>query len=429
MIACLDNFTPPALPDNLSLLSMIGHGGAGNVYLVQDITGKKLALKIIRPDWQTKEFNAITSLRELSPHPALIQVYQTGKLSSGEFYYTMELADNICRDASSYRPDTLAARIADLSMSLDEILQLFIILAGGIQHLHDAQIYHGDIKPENIIFVNGKPKIADYGTLGSGTAGTAGFIPENPLSGIDRDCYALCKTFYCTWSKLDAADYPIPPEKYNSHELTLAGRIYISGCSPVASQRFADAQALLAALQTTHHKLFAPAGRQRWWRIPAAVVILLSLAAVLYTLNSAATKEQPRIEVQMQRDKDTLYLAELFVKNSDTVTGNFNGLRSDFRNIFEEVDRAFPEELDPDFRKNVRNFYRECDFFIKLRKQLLSENLSDKEFLRLYREEKYKERFLNLNTRQSEFYTQGNDKHIQKVLKVYFGKVKKSSAK
>ncbi|MBE6355559.1 MAG: hypothetical protein E7058_00420 [Lentisphaerae bacterium] len=462
MIACLKNSVPPALPENLSLLAVIGHGGAGNIYMVQDITGKKLALKIIRPDWQTNELNAITLLRELSPHPALAQVYQTGKLSSGEFYYTMELADNISGDDSSYRPDTLAARITDSSMSLAEILQLFISLAQGMQHLHDSGIYHGDIKPENIIFVNGMPKFADFGTLGSGAAGTAGFIPDNPQSGIDRDCYALCKTFYCAWSKLDAADCPIPPENCNSRELTCAGKIYTSGCSPVASQRFAGSQALLAALQTAQKKLLSPAVSRKWRYMTAAAVLLLSLAAALYVIRrqvASAQVEQQRIaqeqhaqelqriaeqyaqeqqriaeqhaqeqqriaeqHAQERHDKIRLFMAKLSVKNSETFTGHFQPVRRDFRDMFEAVNREFPEELDPAFRKYVSDFYRDGDSFLKLRKLLLSGNLSDEEFLKLYEEEKYKERFIDLNLRQF-LASKENNKHINKVIRVYYSKI------
>ena len=217
---------PPEMPPGLRLIGRIGKGAAGDLFRVADITGKELALKIVRAGWRDRELGSVKLFRQLPAHPALAQVLQAGELADGHFFYTMELADNAAGDG--YRPDTLADRLRTRPPALPELLKIMDAAAEGASHLHEHGLFHGDIKPDNLIFVNGNLKLADFGTLSGGDSGTAGFLPDDPVSGIDRDCYALGKTLYCAASGMKPENYPLVPEHYDYSRYPRLRRLYRS---------------------------------------------------------------------------------------------------------------------------------------------------------------------------------------------------------
>jgi len=281
---------PPELPENLRLHRRIGSGAAGSCYLVTDITGQDLALKIVSGKWEERELESIRVFRKIPSHPALAQIFSSGKLPDGRFYYTMELADNAGGEGD-YQADTLAWRMKNRILPLPEILRILAAVASGAEHLHRQGLFHGDIKPENILFVNGSPKLADYGTLSGGRSGTAGFVPEDPASGADRDCYALGMTLYCAWSGRDASDFPEPPETYDPDEWKRVRKIYLRACSPAARRRFCSASALIAALEEAASPRHSSPGKIRpaaW----AALFLLILLAGLAFLF--FRTRETPQ---------------------------------------------------------------------------------------------------------------------------------------
>ena len=238
----------PEIPENLRLHCRIGSGAAGHCFLVTDITDKALALKVVSADWTARESESLRAFRKIPAHHALAQIYGAGRLPDGRLYYTMELADNAGSD-ELYQADTLAYRLKNRSVPLQELLRIISVAASGAEFLHRHDLFHGDIKPENIIFVNGEPKLADFGTLSAERSGTAGFVPENPASGVDRDCYALGMTLYCAWSGLDAASFPVLPATFDRNERMAVRKIYLRACHSAAPRRFATAADLINALE------------------------------------------------------------------------------------------------------------------------------------------------------------------------------------
>ena len=231
----------PEAPEGLHIRQRIDSGGAGEVFLASDLTDQPLALKIVSNNWHERELESLRALRRLPAHPALVQLLQLGELPDGRLYYTMELADNAGK--TDYLPDTLDLRIKNRTLPYRELLKTMRAAASAAGHLHRHGLFHGDIKPENIIYVNGEPKLADFGTLSAERSGTAGFLPDNPESGSDRDCYALGKTLYCAWSGRDAAAFPDPPERFDAGEWRKLRAIYLRACNPVRRRRFASATA------------------------------------------------------------------------------------------------------------------------------------------------------------------------------------------
>ena len=59
--------------------------------------------------------------------------------------------------------DTLAARLAEGRLSLDEALTYANNIAGALDHAHAHGIIHRDLKPANIMLTGSGPKLLDFG--------------------------------------------------------------------------------------------------------------------------------------------------------------------------------------------------------------------------------------------------------------------------
>jgi serine/threonine protein kinase len=93
-------------------------------------------------------------------------------------------------DPATYSPKNLAKELRKRRrLPLAECIELRLHLTEALNYLHSNQLIHRDVKPANIIFVGGIPKIADIALVtdigGQGKdvtyLGTAGYIaPEGP---------------------------------------------------------------------------------------------------------------------------------------------------------------------------------------------------------------------------------------------------------
>ena len=418
---------PPTLPGNLTCSQLIGHGGAGEVWLVKNNDEQYFAAKIINPRWQNLELNAVCSLKEMPPHPALTQIYQSGELENGNFFYTMELADNISPHEGHYQPDTLAYRIASKNMDCKEILAIIKSVAEGIKHLHLHNKFHGDIKPENIIFVNGKAKIADFGTIsGKIHGGTAGFVPDNPVSPCNRDCYALGKTLYCLWSKLDAAEFPSLPEKFSHNEARIIRPLYLRACSSKPTKRFASVTHFIKALDDAQHN-----------HIKQKLIIAGILTAVIFAGWTAlrfipqekiATNNRSRAEVlssdarplqptpqpagKFQPDSAEVSLIRQCYMNCKNFSGDFINIK--FRKAFEKACREIPDKLPAQEVEWTKNFYRDTDKLLQIYALMDKQIVDDEKFLHTARQHNFTA--LYQLTKKRSYRTVSNDPGFEKFI-------------
>jgi serine/threonine protein kinase len=259
---------PPVVPDH-ELLRLIGRGSGGQVWLARNTLGTCRAVKIMperpsRRGTSASEFNGILKFEPVSRlHDGLVDILQVGRHeAAGYFYYVMELADDVVCGQNivpeTYIPRTLGQDRARLKrLPVAECVRIGAAIASALGFLHQHGLIHRDIKPHNIIFVNGAPKLADIGlvTEASGVqsqAGTQGFIPPEGSGTIRADIYSLGKVLYEISTGLDRNDYPVLPElPGNSAEdeaLLLLNGIILKACRAKAWERHQTAEEMMLAL-------------------------------------------------------------------------------------------------------------------------------------------------------------------------------------
>lgn len=269
----------PRTPGYKLIQPPIGEGAYGKVWLAQDNAGQWRALKAIylasfgeNTAPFDREFDGITRYKSVSgKHPGLLRVDFVSEKQDGYFYYVMELADSLHPDwqnrRSAYRPHDLAAeraRMPGQRFPIGECVRIGIVLAEALDYLHRQGLTHRDIKPQNVIFVNGQPKLADLGLVADirpqdqikTFVGTPGYMPPppEPPGTPQADIFALGMVLYVLSTGRNPAAFPdisttlvvdCKPGGFIS-----LNAIILKACQPDPAVRYASAaemhQALLA---------------------------------------------------------------------------------------------------------------------------------------------------------------------------------------
>ena len=283
----------------------IGGGAYGQVWVALSVTGAHRAVKIVaREDFRfektfEREFEGIKHFEPISrAHSGLVDVLHVGRSFEENFYYyVMELADD--RHAApgvfapySYQPRTLRSDIlAPRTFSVTESIHVGQALAESLHYLHARGLSHRDVKPSNVIFVDGEPKLADIGLVAATDqqtfVGTEGFVPPEGPGTTKADIYSLGMVLYELTTGKDRLDFPELPDDL---ELSSTDRqdwqalngIICRCCAADKQQRYATASNLadhLAQVQTPtrgwRSKLEQPS-----FRYTAAGLVLFALVVI-----------------------------------------------------------------------------------------------------------------------------------------------------
>src|SRR6476620_6328984 len=144
--------------DRYEILSQLGAGGMGEVYLAVDTElDRMIAIKILPASLASDQQRLQRFIQEAKAasalnHPHILTIYEVGAFGDSRFIAT-EFIDG----------ETLRPRI-QRGMKLADILEIAIESAGALAAAHAAGIIHRDIKPENIMVRrDGYIKVLDFG--------------------------------------------------------------------------------------------------------------------------------------------------------------------------------------------------------------------------------------------------------------------------
>jgi serine/threonine-protein kinase len=246
-----DSFTGPTRIGPYAIISDLGHGGMGTVYLAQHTQlGRIVALKVIPSGGSATSDREMRFLREARTvarlsHPHIVVVHDAGR-DHGHAYFAMDY----------FEDGDLARRLRAQPFSPRDAAQLLHLVAGAIAFSHAAGVLHRDLKPSNILLSAGAPHVADFGlaaeldssgglTARTTVLGTPHYLAPEALSrgsvaqGVASDVYSLGVIL---------------------HEM-LTGRTPFAGASP------AELPGLLARGEAPDLRLLAP-------QVPADLVTI-----------------------------------------------------------------------------------------------------------------------------------------------------------
>lgn len=267
----------PTIPDH-EVLRKIGGGAYGEVWLARGVTGAMRAVKVVwREDFEDergfeREFEGILKFEPISrDHPGLVNILHVGRSPDGKsfYYYVMQIGDDVRTGREinpiEYEPRTLRGdhqQAAGVQWNTDDCIEVGLRLAESLGHLHEQGLAHRDVKPSNIIFVNGKAKLADIGLVaarGQRTfVGTEGFVPPEGPGSTQADVYSLGKVLYEIATGKDRMNFPdlpdeIPagPDRKRWLELN---KVICDICEPrISKRKISSATDLAEALRRIQH--------------------------------------------------------------------------------------------------------------------------------------------------------------------------------
>src|SRR5262245_57113029 len=154
------SLSPDSILSHYRIISKIGAGGMGEVYLAQDTKlDRKVAIKFLSEEFSKDSDKLRRFIQEAKAasalnHPNILTVYEIGEVE-GQNYLATELIDGkTLREQLSYKE----------FLPLNTILKIGVQVAEALSAAHQAGIIHRDIKPENIMIrTDGYAKVLDFG--------------------------------------------------------------------------------------------------------------------------------------------------------------------------------------------------------------------------------------------------------------------------
>ncbi len=214
------------LGDRYELQEQIGGGGMAVVYRAVDtLLNRQVAVKMLRPQYAGDEEFVNRFRREAQSaaslsHPNIVSLYDVGVTPNMEHYIVMEYVDG----------PTLKDVIRERApLSVKETLDIARQICDALEHAHDHNIIHRDIKPHNILLTkSGHVKVTDFGIARASTGNTITHHQSHSVLG---------SVHYFSPEQARGAATDVKSDIYSLgvviYEM-LTGRLPFSGDSPVS---------------------------------------------------------------------------------------------------------------------------------------------------------------------------------------------------
>lgn len=176
------------------IIDKLGSGGVGVVYKALDLSlNRHVAIKFLPLSYSSNETDKKRFIQEAQTassldHPNIVTIHEIDETPEGQLFIVM----------GYYEGETLAKKIAEGSLSLENAMYIFGQLLNGVMHAHTRGIIHRDLKPSNVIITaENRIKILDFGlarffdsdhlTQSGSTQGTVAYMSPEQAQGLETD--------------------------------------------------------------------------------------------------------------------------------------------------------------------------------------------------------------------------------------------------
>ena len=271
------------LGNRFEIIEKLGGGGMAVVYKGRDtLLHRLVTIKVLRSEFASdeefvksfrREAQAIASLS----HPNIVNIHDVGQEDHIQ-YLVMEYVDG----------DNLKNLIKNMgALSSAQAIQVAVQVCAALEHAHDNNIVHRDVKPHNILITNnGKAKLTDFGIATETTAATmthtdtiVGSVhylsPEQAQgeeAGSKSDIYSLGVVLYemltgtlpftgdnpISIALKHIKDIPVPLKNIKPDLSSKLQEIVLTSMSKKPEQRQSSARELARQLQAVDAASFGP---------------------------------------------------------------------------------------------------------------------------------------------------------------------------
>ena len=229
-------YSPKSMVGRYEIISAIGKGGMGEVYLAQDTKlERKVAIKFLSEDFSQDSDKLNRFIQEAKAasalnHPNILTVYEIGKFEETNFIVTEYI------DGKPLNEVVVRER-HEIHKALNFAIQISSALAAA----HDAGIIHRDIKSNNVMVrTDGIVKLLDFGL--------AKLTNQNTAENFDQEAETLAKVVTMPGMLMGTPTY-MSPEQVRGKEVDVRTDVFsfgilffemLTGKRPFDGESFAD---------------------------------------------------------------------------------------------------------------------------------------------------------------------------------------------
>ncbi len=154
--------TPKLAGLDFRVVKALGAGAGSTIFLISDSRiAQRFALKVVKRQSEDDDIYINQAIHELDVAQKLNQrhLLKVYDLRVRKKWFKIESAELLLEFVDGRNLDEVDTR------DIGQLILLFIQVASGLNHMHRRGVYHGDIKPGNIMLSRaGQAKVIDFGT-------------------------------------------------------------------------------------------------------------------------------------------------------------------------------------------------------------------------------------------------------------------------
>src|SRR4029453_11488111 len=153
-------WAPGQIISHYRIISSLGTGGMGEVYLAEDThLRRRVALKLLPASFtgetdRMRRFAQEACAASALTHPNVCTIHEVGDAEDGRHYIVMEYVEGV----------TLRRHMMLKRMAVAEVVEVTIQIASGLAAAHAVGVVHRDVNPENVMLrPDGSVRVLDFG--------------------------------------------------------------------------------------------------------------------------------------------------------------------------------------------------------------------------------------------------------------------------